>query len=60
MKMYVDINYVAHKISKCKTIFKKRSKTVCGIKIMNDRIIIEDDESKVNKNDTKCRKCFKR
>ena len=58
MKMYVDINYVAHKISKCKTIFKKRSKTVCGIKIMNDRIII--DESKVSKNATKCKKCFKR
>ncbi len=41
MKVYIDTNYTEHIISKLKTPFTRRFKTLCGIKIFKDFIVQE-------------------
>ncbi len=44
MKVYIDTNYTEHIISKRKTIFKRRFKTLCGIKIYQDFVVQEQKD----------------
>ena len=61
MKVYIDINYTEHRISICKTLFRRRFKTLCGIKIFQDFAIQDqkDLSAKTKKLKKPCVKCNK-
>ena len=64
MKVYIDINYIEHRISKCKTLFLRRSKTLCGIKVFQDFVIQEQKDlsattMKLKKTCVKCNRKHK-
>ncbi len=59
MKVYIDVNYTEHIISKWKTPFTRRFKTLCGIKIFKDFIVQEQKDLSVATKKLKktCVKC---
>ncbi len=59
MKVYIDVNYTEHIISKRKTLFRRRFKTLCGIKIFQDFVVQDqkDLSSKTKKLKKPCVKC---
>ncbi len=62
MKVYIDENYTEHIISKWKTPFTRRFKTLCGIKIAND-LIIQDQKDlsiKTKKLKKSCVECYRK
>ena len=59
MRVYIDIDYNEHIISKRKTLFRKRFKTLCGIKIYDGFAITEQKDLSATTNKLKepCVKC---